>query len=411
MLESDVLIVGGGAAGLCAAVAAARVGASVALIEQNDRVGKTILATGNGRCNLSNTNIEKGEGAAYYRHCAFVTPTLVRYECETLRTFFAELGLLTIADERGWLFPRTRWAHSVLAVLLNELRRRKVALYTNHAAREIAFPSGSAPFTVTTTEGSFSATALVLACGVTTLLRQAFPQDNDLALLRSPQPVLGPLKTETAPIKGLDGIRANCRVRLLREDETLAEEDGEVLFRSYGVSGIVIFNLSRFAQAGHVLSLDFFPEFSCDELKYLLVERRRRQPETSVSEFFDGLLHPRLAQALWRQGAWEAKGGIADGASPVLAELADVLKDYRLGVIGGPNASQAQITRGGLAIEAFDPYTLRSRVQPRLFAAGECLDVDGPCGGFNLHWAWASGLIAGEMAATCPAGIDARVKE
>jgi predicted Rossmann fold flavoprotein len=402
--EADVVVVGGGAAGLVAAVAAARGGTSVILIEGNERVGKTILKTGNGRCNLSNTAIEGAGGAAPYNHPAFVAPALGRYGCEAVRGFFADLGLLTVADAQGWVFPRTRVANSVLDVLLGEARRLGVDMHVGHAAQDVTRDRARAhgpSFIVTTAQERFAGRALVCACGVVPLLAAVGPHS-----VLPPQPVLGPLRTNTVPIKGLDGIRAGCRIRLLDEGAAsggaavLAAEDGEVLFRSYGISGIAAFNASRLAQAGHSLSLDFFPELPLDGLTALLAERRQRRPDAAAASLLDGMLHSRLAQAVLRCLGGTAEAGAEAGAEAIpLPRLAALLKDYRLTVTGGPTSAQAQVTRGGLATEGFDPQSLQSRLVPGLFAAGECLDVDGPCGGFNLHWAWASGLVAGEGAA------------
>jgi predicted Rossmann fold flavoprotein len=212
----------------------------------------------------------------------------------------------------------------------------------------------------------------------------------------APTPVLGPLKTDAAPLKGLDGVRADCLFRLLDDGELVAEESGEVLFRRFGISGIAAFNLSRFARAGHEVSLDLFSEYTESELRSLLAARTRTYVHDCGPSFLDGILHPRLAQAVFRRSGTP---GAAEPDSTTLSKLAAIMKDYRLRVRGGPDEAQAQVTRGGLVVDGFDPATLQSRSQPRLFAAGECLDVDGPCGGFNLHWAWASGLVVGKNAA------------
>jgi predicted Rossmann fold flavoprotein len=421
---SDVLVVGGGAAGLVAAVVAARAGAAVTLLERGERVGKKILATGNGRCNLSNTAIEGTSGSAYYNNPGFVAPTLERYGCEATRAFFEELGLLTIADERGWVFPRTRSANSVLDVLWGQVQRLGVEVHTGCAARRLSTGArdvrgghdvhdvrdengendkngGRGRLLVETGERDFVARAVVLACGVT-------PELEALACQQTlePTPILGPLKTTTEPLKGLDGVRVNCRVRLLDEHTCVEEETGEVLFRSYGVSGIAIFNLSRFASPGQELSLDLFPEFTEAELTTLLAERLRMlagslrsSVELSAADFFGGMLPARLVSVVLRATGLRPAATLEPAALP---RLAHALKDYRLVVRGGPTEAQAQVTRGGLDPQRFDPAALESRTCPGLFAAGECLNIDGPCGGFNLHWAWSSALIA-STAAVCRA--------
>jgi predicted Rossmann fold flavoprotein len=397
--KTDVLIVGGGAAGLMSAIAAAREGASVLIAEKESRIGKKILATGNGRCNLSNTAICGEDAPVYYNQSVFVASVLKRYGCATIRSLFEEFGLLTTADEGGWVFPRTRSAHSVLAVLLNEAKRQGVDIQTNWETLRIeATREENGGFLAEAESKSVSAKALVMACGA----RAGVTLCADIPSVR-PTPIAGPLRTESDPLKGLDGIRARCLIRLLDAGVLVAQEAGEILFRRYGVSGIAVFNLSRFAVSGQELSVDFFPEYAEPELRSLLLarwrgrlcDRSRGHSSVSAGEFLDGLLHTRLAQAILRRVGVNATEGAEE---PLLDDLAGVMKDYRLVITGGPDIAQAQVTRGGFALGGFDPMTLQSLVWPRLFAAGECLDVDGPCGGFNLHWAWASGLVAGQQA-------------
>jgi predicted Rossmann fold flavoprotein len=381
-----------------AAVVAARTGAAVTLLERGERVGKKVLATGNGRCNLSNTAIEGASGSAYYNNPDFVAPTLSRYGCEVVRAFFEELGLLTIADERGWVFPRTRSANSVLDVLWAQVRRLGVEVHTGCTARRLSADahdehSEHRRLLVETDKQDFAGRAVVLACGVV----------PDLAALACQQtlgatPILGPLKTAAEPLKGLDGLRVNCRVRLLDGRACVGEETGEILFRNYGVSGIAIFNLSRLASPGQVLSLDLFPELTEAELMALLTERLRLlagplrpSAELNAADFLTGTLHARLALAVLSAAGLRPTEVLNPTALP---RLAHVLKDYRLAVRGGPTEVQAQVTRGGLDPQQFSPATLESRTHPGLFAAGECLSIDGPCGGFNLHWAWSSALLA-----------------
>ncbi|MDR0347359.1 MAG: aminoacetone oxidase family FAD-binding enzyme [Coriobacteriales bacterium] len=398
--EADILIVGGGAAGLMAAIAAAHAGASVSLVEKGARAGKKILATGNGRCNLSNSAIEGASASACYNHPDFVAPVLSRYDYSAIRAVFEELGLLLTLDAKGWAFPRTRVANSVLDVMLNELGRLGIDVQVAREAQHVQL-SEQGTFLVATPLGPLSSRALVLTCGVEPLPHILNDLAPKLGQILSPTPVLGPLKTDLASVKGLDGVRAVCCARLLKGESLVAEEHGEILFRRFGISGIAIFNLSRFIQPGQEISLDFFPEFERGELLSLLTARARSHPRVSAAEFLDGMLHTRLAQALLRRVGMR---GSEPSENIMLDKLANTAKDYRLALLDGPDTAQAQLTRGGLAVEGFDATTLEARELPRLFAAGECLDVDGPCGGFNLHWAWASGFAAGQGAAAALRG-------
>jgi predicted Rossmann fold flavoprotein len=401
--DKRVIIVGGGAAGMAAAIVAARQGARVLIIEQNDRLGKKILATGNGRCNLSNTGISAEQGFSRYHHQEFVAPTLGRWDYDAVCAWFSRLGLLTVADERGWAYPRSKWANSVLDVLVAEVRRLDIELALNTTARSLEYvlddgllgECDRGTYHVTDQDNRlFTASHVILAngvSGITCALRELPVQKS--------VPILGPLGTETELVKGLDGVRCECAIQLVRQGEVIDVEAGELLFRSYGVSGIAVFNLSRYAMPDDELVLDLFPERTLRELEDLLEDRAavmqsHRTP--AAQELFVGMLHSRLALAVTKAAGIKPQAPLKSAG---ISRLATQLKSLKLKVTERPKAAQAQVTRGGLAVEAFNPATLEAHRYPGLFAAGEALDVDGPCGGYNLHWAWASGIVAGEQAA------------
>jgi predicted Rossmann fold flavoprotein len=377
-----------------AAVAAARAGVSVALVERDARLGKKILATGNGRCNLSNLTIGEAGSVGQYNQPGFVAPALKRYGCSEVRALFEEMGLLSVCDAKGWVFPYTRKANSVLDVLLNEVRRLGVVVHTEQGVQELVLTQDGV-FRAVGETICLTAPALVIASGA----------DGPAASLKPHRvvpltPVLGPLKTEKEPLKGLDGVRASAAVALMDGGQTLSRESGEVLFRDYGISGIVVFNLSRFARPGHEVVIDLMSGHTDAECRAMLERRHLRNPDAPIRELLDGLLHPRLAQAVIRRSGMRATD---EAERNMLYEIVKSMKKYRLSVTGTSSKTQAQTFRGGLVVEDFDPTTLQSLLLPRLFAAGECLDVDGPCGGFNLHWAWASGYVAGSGAAAAAA--------
>ena len=392
--DSDVIVIGGGAAGLMAAISAARHGAKVTLIEKNLRLGKKILATGNGRCNLSNTSIGKPESFLQYNKPDFVSSILQRIDCGAIRACFDDFGLMTVTDKSGWVFPRTRTAQTVVDVLMNEIDRLDIAAFAGQEATGInSYENG---YRVDAGGGIYSARALVLACGVESLLKSF----HILHLVES-QPVLGPLKTELDPIRGLDGVRAVCRIYLTEGKDIVSWQDGELLFRDYGLSGIAVFNLSRFAKPGYTISIDFFPELDRDKLEVLLEKRWDRADKCHAALLLTGMVHSKIVQAVLRKSGIRAQ---EDLDAEKLRSLVYHLKAFKLKVVGCPTKELAQVTRGGLSTEDFDPQTLATFDQPHLFAAGECLDVDGACGGFNLHWAWASGLTAGEYGAKAALG-------
>lgn len=367
-----VAVIGGGAGGLCAAIAAAEAGAAVTIYERQNRVGKKLLKTGNGRCNLTNENLTPGD----YNHPDFVATQLAACDTAALRAFFRRLGLWTVADSEGRVYPRSDTAASVLDVLrlrcamlgvAEDCGKELVSLRKRGERWRLRFREG---------EGAECDAVIVAAGGGMDLLS---PLGHSLVPF---SPILCPLRTDAAPIKGLSGLRVRGLVRLYRGTKLLCEEAGEVLFRDAGVSGIVILNMSRFASPGCTLSVDLMPELSREELAAALKAR-----QTPREELFTGIFHKRIGEALLR--------AVPDADAEKLAAL---IKDYRMSVAGAADTANAQVTRGGASVEEFDPVTLQSRLYDGLYAIGETLDVDGRCGGYNLHWAFASGLTAGRSA-------------
>lgn len=216
-----------------------------------------------------------------------------------------------------------------------------------------------------------------------------------------PRPVLGPLRTDSRLVKALNNIRVRCAISLMSPDgDAKAREEGEVLFRDYGVSGIAVFNLSRFAEAGDMLRIDLLPRMDAPMLEQLLLERRSRLFARAGSCTGDDVLRGMVLPAVGR-GVLKAAGLRAEGpfGKRDAAPLAAALKGLALEVRGVGEPRQCQVRRGGFAVEAFDPRSCASRTMPGLHVVGEALDVDAPCGGYNLHWAWASGMLAGRAAA------------
>jgi predicted Rossmann fold flavoprotein len=387
MRQPRVLIIGGGASGLTAAIASARLGASVTVLEASARVGKKILASGNGRCNLSNL----AASPVAYNRPDFAEPLLAAYPCDVVRSFFGEMGLLSFADDEGRVYPVTNAAGSVLDVLRLECAHLGVELRTEFEVAAVADVPGSGVFEVTSADGeTLRGDAVVVATGGGPLLAGLGHEMVPGA------PVLGPIRTEVEPIRGLSGVRVRCAATLLVGAEAVATERGELLFRDYGVSGIMIFDLSRYLGERSVISIDFFPDVEMAELQAMISQRCATLEWRTAETFFTGMLHDRVARAIMR-----AAGVGKDTPAEELPQdrLTELLKDFRLSVLGMGDARQAQVTRGGASVAEWDPETMASRRVGGLFAAGEVLDIDGRSGGFNLHWAWASGIVAGEAAA------------
>lgn len=399
-----IAIIGGGAAGLMAAIAASRgtraEQAHITIYEVADRVGKSILATGNGRCNFSNASIEAG----LYHNAEFVTDVFTTMPPSEVQTMFADLGLMWHEESEGRLYPLTNKATSVLEVLrlaLSESGVREVC-----EASVVAVTPVEERFLISFADDTtVFADSVVVACGGM-VSRSLLPIGHAFC---NTEPVLGPLKTDTHSIRGLNNIRVRCAVSLhdanasganfteeLKQATAKACETGEVLFRDYGVSGIAIFNLSRFARRNDVLLLDLVPALSEDDLVVELERRMNQSADRTAVDVCAGIALVPVVRAVCRMADVALDAALL---SSQVRDLAQAFKGFALRVESVGDPRQCQVQRGGFAVDGFDPTTLQSRSCKGLYLVGEALDVDAPCGGYNLHWAWASGLLAGRSAA------------
>ena len=410
-----VAIVGGGASGLAAAIAAgeqARIAGKdleIVVYERDERVGRSILVTGNGRCNFSNTHLDLDQ----YENADFVRQVYGHLDApgsaeptRKVMDFLEGCGLEWREEADGRCFPLANKASVVVDVLRSAAARLGVREKCGKGVKAVEAPREPGKrFTLRMEDGAFErADAVVVACGGRAL------KSLEIAGLERERlrPVLGPLRVVDSDIpfvRELDNIRVRCEVSLMREAEDgydlIASEAGELMFRKYGVSGICVFNLSRVAQPGDQLRIDLLHALGSENARdYLLARRaslvRRFGKRLTCEDVLRGLVLPRVADALLK------RVGIDEGTTcdeGLTIELADLLSSCCLEVAGIGDADVCQVQRGGFSPRQFDPASLQAESIPGLFACGEALDVDGPCGGYNLHWAWASGLIAGDAAA------------
>lgn len=395
-----VLVIGGGAAGLTAAICAARQGARVTLLEKMDRVGKKILATGNGRCNLLNTG-----PLCYPGGEAFAKAVLSHTDVKRVAAFFGSLGLSLREEEEHRVYPASGLASSVLDVLRLGCDRHGVQTICGAVVTRLEkIQSG---FMAYAGETRYEADAVIVAGG-----GKASPKlgsdGSTYRLLTSlghglvtPRPALTQIRTETEPIRGLNGLRAAAEISLVRGGRVLAREHGEILFTEYGISGVAAMQLARDAEKG-ALHISLLPAVNIGpaELADKLQSRAVLFEKAPLEQFFLGWLHARLGMALFKRagiGPLSRLCGTLSGAE--LSVLAGLIADFPLAVTGINGFENAQVTAGGIDTKDFDPATMSSRLVPGLHAAGEILDVDGGCGGFNLLFAWASGILAGTNAA------------
>ena len=396
----QVLIIGGGAAGMAAALTAAARGHSVTILERQARVGRKLLTTGNGRCNLTNQN-------ASVAHYHGENPDFCRFAlekhtpAETL-DWFAQLGLMTVTEEGGRVYPLSNMAGSVLDVLRYALEQPGITLRAGETVTAVQRKGGR--FTVETESGAYQADRVILAAGGAAGAKVGGVMDGyriakALGHHRTAlYPSLVQLKTDPTYPRALKGVKAECAVTILRGERIIAENRGEVLFTEYGVSGPVIFDISRaVATGGEGLTccLDLLPEVCDAELAAYLAARREAMASHEAATLLTGALQSRLGQMVMKYA------GLTQGTAGALTDrqlrqVAAAVRQFALPITGVCGFDQAQVTAGGLRTEEFDPSTMESLLCPGFFACGEVLDVDGDCGGYNLQWAWASGRLAGE---------------
>ena len=396
-----VLIIGGGASGMAAAIRSAqREDRQVTLLERQSRVGKKLAATGNGRCNL--TNLEADPGRYHGADPRFTAPVLAAFPPERVLAFFSELGLRTAVEYGGRVYPLSDHAASVLDVLRLGMERACVTVRTDCPAERVR--RDETGFLVSAGGESFRADRLILACGGCAGSRLGGVSDGyslagSLGHSRTAlYPSLTQLRTAPDYPRALKGIRVDAALRLLCGERVLAERRGDVIFTDVGLSGTAVFEISRYAagESGLTAELCLFDEPE-EKLFDDLSARRARWPDLEANRILTGAVQSRLGQMLCRYAGISGGKEAETLTDAQLLELARAMRSFRLPVTGASGFETSQVTAGGLSTSEFDPVTLESRLVPGLYACGELLDVDGDCGGFNLQWAWASGLRAGEL--------------
>ena len=404
----QIVILGGGAAGLAAALAAAQSAPAGAVrptvLDRNPRCGKKLLATGNGRCNLDNTGIAPEQ--YFTADPAALRPLLAAVDAAAPLEWFAALGLYTRTDEAGRVYPYSNQAADVLALLEGHLARLGVEVRTGCTVQTLSQNRSGYTILCEDAEGqdqTLRADAVICAMG-----GNAGPQFGTDGFgtrfaaqcggkLEPLYPCLTALQC-AKPNKSLAGIRAKAAARLLDGDRVLAEEMGEVQFTDYGLSGICIMQLSGLLAPGRRLRApaverDLFPELSEMDLTRLLARHAIQTASDTLAGFWTGLLNVKLGYALW-----EAANMPNNRSVKQMQPLAHTAKHWRFEGLTPCGGRQAQTTGGGLALTEVEP-TFQFKGCPGLYFVGETLDCAGSCGGFNLHWAFGSGLAAGRDAA------------
>lgn len=407
-MKKQVVIIGAGASGMTAAIFAARQGAMVTLLEHTDRVGKKILSTGNGKCNLSNRIMEE----RCYRsgNPDFPMEVLTRFTVEETLSFFWDLGIV-IKDRNGYLYPHSGQASSVLDVLRAELAHRNVKIFTDCRTEKIRYSEkGEKRFQITSSAGVFCSDSLILATG--SRAAPATGSDGsgyELAGMMGhhivkPLPALVQLRCRETFYRQLSGVRTDGAVSLWCDGKELARDQGELQLTDYGISGIPVFQVSRFASTaidrGKTITavLDFYPDKTYKETRKMIRERKFSCTGKPMEDFFTGWFHKKLSAVLLRLAGIEPKKQVERLTEEELERLTSLIKDFRTEITAANPYENAQICCGGADVREINPKTLESKLKKGLYLIGELLDVDGICGGYNLQWAWSTGAISGTHA-------------
>lgn len=401
---NTVAVIGGGASGMMAALTAAEDKANrVVLFERQQRVGRKLLATGNGRCNLTNTG---ASGDNYHgEHPEFALNALESFTSADTLDFFHALGLLTTEEYGGRVYPLSNSANSVVDVLRFALESAGVELRTACPVRELR-RERSGGYNLFFDGGSLFADNVIVCCGgaagsklggVTDGYELLKPLGHRRTRLL---PALDRLVTEPEYPRALKGVRAQVHMTLLSGELPLCESRGELQFTDNGVSGPAAFDVSRIAAEtgeGARLRIDFLDGYSDRETEELLSRRVSRFPMLPCGELLTGILHNRLGKMLIKYCALDAARPLSSLSAAELSSVAGACRSFELRLKGTEGFESAQVTHGGIKTSGFDPETLESWFMPGLFACGELLDIDGDCGGYNLQWAWSSGRLAGRL--------------
>lgn len=403
-------IIGGGASGMMAAISAAREGAQVTILEGGDRIGKKILATGNGKCNFTN---KKMDNTCFRSNTtADITPFLEQFGVKEALAFFTSLHML-YKDKNGYYYPASEQASTVLDVLRFELESQveQIQVLTGHKARNLTCQNNGTVKVQCGTE-SFVFDRVILACG-----SKASPKTGSdgsgYQLLRSLKngchieeivPALVQLRCKEDYLKAVAGVRVEGKVSLMIKGSLVCEESGEIQLTDYGVSGIPVFQISRYASYGCLngqdvqVKLDFMPDMDATQFYAYMNDRKQQLSSRTMEQFCAGLLNKKICVLFAKMAGISMEDNVSKVSDKAFKRFVCFFKEWVLHVDKPNGFDMAQICAGGLSMKEINSHFAMKKC-PSVYVVGELLDVDGICGGYNLQWAWTSGYLAGQYAA------------
>lgn len=406
-MKNRIIVVGGGPAGMMAAIVAAKNGGNVVILERNDRVGKKLLATGNGRCNYTNVdlNINSYHGTDY----KFAEFALSNFDVKTTMEYFEKLGITPAIEDNGKAYPLSFQSSSMLDILRYEIEDRGIELITEAYVVDI---NKKRNFILKLKDGRvFEGDRVILANG-----GMAMPvsgsDGNGYSLAKSfghtlvdTHPGIVQLNLEGSFFKQIDGVKVLGQAKLYSKDKLLLEDFGDLLFTKYGISGPPILQISRGAlsylkQGKDIeLRIRIIHTKTNKELEDYLYKRFQNRPNKSIQESLIGLINKRLIIPILRILNLDKDKIVSELTSEEVIKISNILTDWKFKITGSQGWGQAQVTAGGISTSEIDNKTMESKLVKGLYLIGELVDIDGDCGGFNLQWAWSSGYMAGINAA------------
>lgn len=402
---SDIIVIGGGASGMMAAISAAGNGKKVLILEHNDKTGKKILQTGNGRCNL--TNLKMDNTCFCRENAGYAMKVIMDFDEKAVMNFFHEIGLL-LHDRNGYVYPYSDQASSVRDVLNQELKRKSVRIETEIIIEKV-IKREPEEFEIRTTRGVFICNRLILAAG-----SRAYPKSGsdgsgyEIARklghsIVEPLPALTSLKSDFKYAKAVSGVRCNGMVRLLENGKEIIRECGEIQMTDYGISGIPVFQISRYAVQGvfhkkkMICVLDFLPDYTENDLLEFLAHKGK-QKDSSMEEAVSGMIHKKLSGMILKLSGCSPDKEVSKYNADDLKRVITNIKNLKMNITGYNSFDYGQVCQGGVSVDEINADSMESKIVKGLYFAGEIMDIDGICGGYNLQWAWSSGYKAGKAA-------------
>ena len=396
-----MIIIGAGAAGLCAAILSARADQQVTLLEQNSKIGKKILVSGKGKCNIDNRYINTNR--FHSQNLSFIEDVLTDHHFEAVEKFFTSIGLELVEGKEGKMFPMSLQASSVVELLEYEAKRAGVQILCDSAVTSIAKDANT--FTLETAQGTKTCEKLLLASGSPAAphlggSNSGYTFATKMGHTLIPRhPSLVQLCSEEEWVKACAGVKVAGLAQLYANGEYITEKKGDLLFTNYGISGLAILDLSREVSTRLAnfdyceLNLDLMPELSKEKLTNLLLSHIGEGSEKPLNLWLQGVIHKKLIPTIIKQSKCKAReeGNLN---RKEINKLVHAIKNLKLSINDTKGFQGAEVATGGIDTTEINPQTMESKLVPNLFFAGEILDVDGDRGGFNFHFAWVTGMRA-----------------